>query len=27
MPVSATPTESWSGRLTFILASIGAAVG
>ena len=25
--MSATPTESWSGRLTFILASIGAAVG
>ncbi len=25
--MSSTPTESWSGRLAFILASIGAAVG
>jgi len=25
--VNSTPTESWSGRLAFILASIGAAVG
>ena len=25
--MNSTPTESWSGRLAFILASIGAAVG